>query len=158
VVERAVGRHAPIARQRTVKLDRALPQAPLWVRGDVTLIEQAVSNVIHNAVRYNRENGHVAVLLERVDHERFVLRVIDDGPGIPDHELSKLVERHFRGNAARSREPGGRGLGLTIAFRVAQVHGWQLRLVKAKCGGLQVELDGTTSDEPSQLQRAARSV
>jgi signal transduction histidine kinase len=142
VVGRAVGRHAPIARQRGVSLDHAVPERALLARGDVTLIEQAVSNVIDNAVRYHRNGGHVAVLLEQSGATRFLLRVIDDGPGIPEEERARLVERHYRGNAARSRDPGGRGLGLNITSRVTERHGWQLCLSAIETGGLQVAIAG----------------
>jgi two-component system, OmpR family, sensor histidine kinase BaeS len=131
-----------------VGLDRAVPEAPLWVAGDVTLLEQALSNAIHNAVRYNREGGHVAVVLESLPGQRFALRVTDDGPGIPEAERARLLERYFRGNAARSRDPEGRGLGLSIAFRVAQLHGWQLSLSQAAGGGLQVDLEGPLGAAP----------
>jgi signal transduction histidine kinase len=146
VVARSVGRHAPIARQHGVSLDHAVPERPLLARGDVTLIEQAVSNVIDNAVRYNRKGGHVAVVLEQSGAARFLLRVIDDGPGIPEEERERLVERHFRGNAARSRDPGGRGLGLNIAFRVTERHGWELCLSPIETGGLQVSIAGAIYD------------
>ena len=66
-----------------------MPEPPLWTVGDVTLIEQAVSNVVHNAVRYNNPGGHVAVVLEPA-HDRFRLRVFDDGPGVPDEALARL--------------------------------------------------------------------
>ena len=153
VVARAVGRHAPIARQHAVSLDHAVPERPLFARGDVTLIEQALSNVIDNAVRYNRPNGHVAVLLERSEGARFLLRVTDDGPGIPQEERARLAERRFRGNAARSRDPSGRGLGLHITSRVTELHGWNLRLSTAETGGLEVEIEGTTGDLFQQAVR-----
>ncbi|WP_394825437.1 sensor histidine kinase [Pendulispora albinea] len=142
VVERVVGRHAPIARQRRIQLDHAIPEEPLRVRGDVTMIEQALSNIVSNAVRYNHDEGHVAVLLEARGAGRFVLRVTDDGPGISEEERARLVERHVRGDAARSREPQGRGLGLHIAFCVARAHGWDLRLSAPPEGGFQSEIDG----------------
>jgi signal transduction histidine kinase len=148
VVARAVGRHAPIARQHAVTLEHAVPEHPLFARGDVTLIEQAVSNVIDNAVRYNRKNGHVAVLLERAETAQFLLRVVDDGPGIPEEERARIIERHVRGNAARSRDPRGHGLGLNITGRVADLHGWELRLATPETGGLRVELQGGLSSAP----------
>jgi signal transduction histidine kinase len=144
VVRRAASRHQPIARRSGVELAFAVPEESLLAAGDVTLIEQAVSNVVYNAVRYNHPGGHVAVTLER-SGARFVLRVVDDGPGIPDEERSRLVERHYRGNAARTRDPDGRGLGLNIALRVASLHGWELRLGSSEYGGLQVEFEGPAS-------------
>jgi len=112
------------------------------VEGDVTLIEQAVSNVVHNAVRYNLRGGHVAVLLEEAPPDGFRLRVVDDGPGVPAGELEGMVERRRRGDAARQREPGGLGLGLHITHGVAERHGFTLSFEPSEHGGLAVELRG----------------
>jgi len=144
LVERVVSRHAGIARRSEIALEHALPEVPLLVSGDLTLVEQAVSNVVYNAVRYNRAGGHVAVVLETVPGAGFVLRVIDDGPGIADEEMSRLSERHFRGSAARTRDVSGRGLGLNIALRVSALHGWRLVFTRSAHGGLQVEFTGPT--------------
>jgi signal transduction histidine kinase len=134
LVERVVARHAPLAARRGVALEHAVPEAPLGTRGDVTLLEQAVSNLVHNAVRYTPEGGHVAVVLEREGSD-FVVRVADDGPGVPDAELARLTERGFRGDAARARTVGS-GLGLSIAHDVARRHGFTLTLESGEPGGL----------------------
>jgi signal transduction histidine kinase len=145
IVERAVARHRPIAGPRHVEIGSAVPEAPLWTTGDVTLIEQAVSNVIHNAVRYNNPGGHVAVVLEPVEG-RFRLRVFDDGPGVPDDALARLTERSYRADDARTRSPGGQGLGLSIAREVAQRHGFDMTLRRSDAGGLEVEFQGPRQD------------
>ncbi|WP_434386174.1 sensor histidine kinase [Melittangium boletus] len=142
LVARCVSRHRPIARPQGVQLEHAVPEPPVHVRGDDTLLEQAVSNVIYNAVRYNARDGHVAVVLEHLPGGAFRLRVLDDGPGIPEHELPHIMERHVRGDAARTRGPGGHGLGLNIAARVTALHGWTLQLGRSEYGGLQVDFLG----------------
>ncbi len=141
IVERAVARHRPIASPRQIEIGSAVPEGPLWTLGDVTLIEQAVSNVVHNAVRYNNEGGHVAVVLEPVEG-RFRLRVFDDGPGVPDEALARLTERSYRADDARTRSPGGQGLGLSIAREVAQRHGFEMTLRRSEAGGLEAEFQG----------------
>lgn len=142
LVERVVNRHRPIARAREVVIEQAIPESPLIVSADVTLLEQAVGNLVYNAVRYNRAGGHVAVIAEQRG-ERFALSVNDDGPGIPDDELARAVERGFRGNEARSRAPDGDGLGLSITQRVAKLHGFELTFKRSEYGGLHVELEGS---------------
>ncbi len=144
LVARVVGRHAPIAEQLGVSLDRAVPEEAVLLQGDVTLLEQAVSNIVHNAVRYNHAGGHVAVTLERGEASGVRLRVVDDGPGIPAAERSKLCARGARGGVARTRAPDGQGLGLDIAFRVARAHELRMELRASEMGGLEVEL----SEEP----------
>jgi signal transduction histidine kinase len=142
LVTRVIARHRPVARELGVELDSALPATAPIVDADVTMLEQAVSNIVYNAVRHNRRGGHVAVILEAPNADRFRLRVLDDGPGIAPEELSRLVERGFRGNEARTRSPNGQGLGLDIARRVAELHGLTLSFQASEYGGLQVDLDG----------------
>jgi len=75
----------------------------------------------------------------------FRLRVVDDGPGIPEADLPWLAERGFRGADARGRAPDGKGLGLSIAFRVADRLGLALRFARSEYGGLQVDFVGPIS-------------
>ena len=147
LVERAVARHAPIAKAREIHLEHAVPPEGLGAEGDVTLVEQAVGNLIHNAVRYVEPGGHVAVVLERRG-PRFSLRVLDDGPGIPESMRQRVFERSFRADAARSRHPAGMGLGLSIAKDVADRHGFALELRRSEAGGAELELSGPAAEEP----------
>lgn len=140
VVERVVARHAPIAKQTSVSLEHAVPESAR-VEADLTLMEQLVSNLVHNAVRYNDAGGHVAVVLE-LEAARFRVRVLDDGPGVPDGDLARLGERRFRGDAARTRQTKGSGLGLAIARDVAERHGFSLTFEHNEPRGLVVTLEG----------------
>lgn len=143
LVERVVMRHRPIARQHAVSLERASPEAPIFADADVTLLEQAISNLVYNAIRHHRSDGHVALILDSQDAGAgFRVRVVDDGPGIPEAELARIAERGVRGNEARTRAPEGQGLGLDIAHRVAALHGYSLTLQASEFGGLQVDLAG----------------
>ncbi|MBL8862210.1 MAG: HAMP domain-containing histidine kinase [Planctomycetes bacterium] len=141
LIERAVGRQATIARGRGVELVHALPGEEVLVAADVTLLERALSNLVQNAVRYGREGGHVAVVLD-LDGADFVLRVLDDGPGVSDEELTRLQERSYRTEAARRRHPTGTGLGLSIAKEVAERHGFRFELRRSDAGGLEAFLRG----------------
>jgi signal transduction histidine kinase len=154
LVERVVSRHKPLAVGLEVSLDHAVPGRTVTVSGDVTLLEQAVGNVVYNAIRYNRAGGHVAVLLEAATTapSTFLLSVVDDGPGMSDEELARAVERGFRGEEARTRAPGGTGLGLDIAHRVAALHGLDLTFSRSQYGGLQVELAGPRGVRPLDVE------
>ncbi|MCM2257507.1 MAG: HAMP domain-containing histidine kinase [Vicinamibacteria bacterium] len=144
LVERVALRHAVLARAAGVELNHAVPEAAVRVRGDVTLLEQAADNLVHNAIRYNRAGGHVALVLEaRVG--RFALRVSDDGPGVAEAELPRLAESRFRGGEARTRRPEGSGLGLAIASEAATLHGFTLSLGNADGGGFEAVLAGPTA-------------
>ncbi len=141
VLERAVARHRPMAESRGLSLDVGVPESEVAVDGDVTLLEQAIGNLVHNAVRHNSTGRHVAVTLERAGTE-FVLRVIDDGPGVDDEQLARLADRRFRTDAARQRDPDGQGLGLAIAREVAERHGFSLTFARPSAGGFEASLRG----------------
>lgn len=143
LVERVVARHHTLARARGVHLDFAVPDPPITAASDITLLEQAVSNLADNAVQYNRPGGHVAIVLDRVGQDRFRLRVADDGPGIEAAELERLTERRFRGSDARTRRPEGQGLGLAILAEAVERLGLELRFERSAEGGLAAEISGS---------------
>jgi signal transduction histidine kinase len=139
LVERVVDRHRPIAKRKHIALEIAVPERTIEFPGDLTLLEQALGNIVQNAVRYNRAGGHVAVILDGTN-DTWVVRVVDDGPGIAESDRPRVVEPSFRGSEARTRHPHGMGLGLHIASDVAKRHGLRLALSDTKGGGLTAEL------------------
>jgi signal transduction histidine kinase len=138
-VDRVVARHRPIARASGVELNVAVPDPALVVPSDHTLLEQALSNLVDNAIRYNHAGGHVAVLLDRAG-DGFVLSVTDDGPGVTDAELAQLTTRWFRGSEARTRRPDGHGLGLAIVAESVKRLGLSLTFHRAGETGLRAEI------------------
>lgn len=94
---------------------------PVLVVGDRLLLEQAVLILLDNALKYNRDNGSVD-LRAFVTGQEAVLEVRDSGIGIPPEHLSRLGERFYRVDKARSRAKGGAGLGVSIARRIAALH------------------------------------
>jgi signal transduction histidine kinase len=141
LVERVVVRHRSLARGAEVELNHGVPETPPRILGDVTLLEQAVNNLVHNAIRYNRPGGHVAVVLD-ADEVGFVLKVTDDGPGVGPEEIEHLGEPRFRGGEARSRRPEGTGVGLSIARAVASRHGLTLTFLSPDSSGFEASLSG----------------
>jgi two-component system, OmpR family, phosphate regulon sensor histidine kinase PhoR len=89
---------------------------------DPPLLEQAVVNLVDNAVKYSPEGGAV-VLAQRIEGDGIVIEVSDRGIGIAREHLPRLFERFYRVDKARSRDLGGTGLGLAIVKHIAQVHG-----------------------------------
>ncbi len=140
VVERSVARHQAIALQAGIHLESSVPEEAVSMLGNVALLEEALSNLVHNSLRYNRPGGHVAVVLRRLPGETFELRVADDGPGIEDGVLNTLVQRAQRSDQARARFPDGRGLGLHIVTDVAARHSLEITFGREASGGLEVTL------------------
>lgn len=135
LLERVVDRHRPISSRKEISLELAVPDDKVELQGDLTLLEQALNNLVQNAIRYNRAGGHVAVVL-RGRTASWTLEVIDDGPGIPIEDRKRAVEPSFRGSEARTRHPHGMGLGLHIVSDVARRHGLELELHDTEGGGL----------------------
>jgi two-component system phosphate regulon sensor histidine kinase PhoR len=80
---------------------------------DVATLQDALRNIVENASSYSPAGSHVAISADRA-RDRVVLRVEDEGPGIPEADLERIFERFYRVDRARSRESGGTGLGLSI--------------------------------------------
>ena len=144
LVERCVDRHRPIARQNDVEIECAVPERAIALSGDETFLEQAISNVVFNAIRHNRAGGHVAVVVSELDGDRFRVRVVDDGPGMPDDDLARL-NASDQNDPSRTRRRDGHGLGLAITRRVARLHGLTLAFARSEAGGVQVDLEGSTA-------------
>lgn len=102
----------------------------------VTWLKRALRNLISNAVRYG---GSATVSVIEAPRQ-VILRVEDEGPGIPEDRLGSIIEPFVRGEASRSRATGGTGLGLTLARAVAEERGGSLRLANRPGGGLVAEL------------------
>ena len=92
------------------------------------LLEQAVVNLVDNAVKYSPEGSTVEVALDETSDE-IVISVSDHGPGVPREHLPRLFERFYRVDKARSRDLGGTGLGLAIVKHIAQAHGGRVSVV-----------------------------
>lgn len=96
--------------------------APLAVRGDPRQLEQLVRNLVENALKYGSPDSEVSVVLENDGRGMAVLKVHDQGDGIPSEHLPHLTRRFYRVDPGRSRAAGGTGLGLAIVKHIVERH------------------------------------
>ena len=96
--------------------------AAVPVHADPGRLTQVITNLLTNAIHYNREGGSVAIAV-KLDADHVLLSVADTGVGIAQEDQKHLFERFYRVDKARSREQGGTGLGLSIVKHIVQGHG-----------------------------------
>jgi two-component system phosphate regulon sensor histidine kinase PhoR len=94
------------------------------VRADARRLEQMLTNLIDNGIKFSRENGTVTISHETGTRDKIFVR--DNGDGIPTQHLERLFERFYRVDRARSRDLGGTGLGLAIVKHLALLHGGEI--------------------------------
>jgi signal transduction histidine kinase len=143
LVHRVIDRQAGFAGAGSVSVEFVPAGGPTVAAADAALLEQAVNNLVDNAIRYNRHGGHVTIALDRTRDGRFSLRVSDDGPGAPDDVIAKLnANRRFRGDEGRTQRPGDLGLGLAIVREVADRFKMQWAFRRSAKGWFEAELTG----------------
>lgn len=112
------------AAERGILLENRIP-ARTKVSADTTRLEQMLTNLIDNAIKFNRESGGVIVSHQRADG-RDRISVADTGEGILPEHTGRIFERLYRADRARSRDVGGTGLGLAIVKHLAKLHGGEV--------------------------------
>lgn len=111
-------------------------QPSVMVTADKATIRQAVSNVLHNAIMYTQKGGHIEVQTAKTEDKKAIIDIIDDGPGIPEPERTKVFERFYRVNRGRSRSEGGAGLGLAIARWAVEANGGVIAFREKESAGI----------------------
>ncbi|MGA9777672.1 MAG: ATP-binding protein [Verrucomicrobiia bacterium] len=119
-VNDCAGQLNPIAGQHHVKI--LIELAPVEITGDAERLAQVITNLLLNAIQYNRPDGEVRVKLE-APAGLAVLTVSDTGPGISGEDLPHVFERFYRGDKSRTASNGNAGLGLAISKAIVEAHG-----------------------------------
>jgi two-component system, OmpR family, phosphate regulon sensor histidine kinase PhoR len=130
VVQGAVALCREAAAARRIRIVQSMPPETVQARISAPLLEQALVNLVDNAVKYSPEGTDVEVALAADDHQ-IRITVSDQGPGIARHHLPRLFERFYRVDKARSRKMGGTGLGLAIVKHIVQAHGGDISVDSA---------------------------
>ena len=109
------------AAEKNIRLENQVPDG-LCANADTARLEQVWVNLVENAIKYGREQGHVWLGGKPLPDGKVQLWVSDDGPGVPAEARERVFERFYRVDRARSRETGGTGLGLSIVKHIVQAH------------------------------------
>jgi anti-sigma regulatory factor (Ser/Thr protein kinase) len=120
MVELVLRRVRPIAQKRDIELTM-VSMRDVYAEIDEMKMNMVITNLVENAVKYNRDHGKVRVTIN-ADPYNFYISVEDTGVGIPQDSLDKIYERFYRVDKSRSKEVGGTGLGLSITKSIVLQH------------------------------------
>jgi two-component system phosphate regulon sensor histidine kinase PhoR len=101
---------------------------PITVFADKEKIQQVLINLVDNAIKYGRYQGTIEASFYNVDDKTVLIEISDDGDGIQEAHLSRIFERFYRTDHARSRKEGGSGLGLSICKHIVEAHGQSMHV------------------------------
>ena len=95
---------------------------PINVFADKEKVQQVLSNLIMNSIKYGKENGTTEVTIEDLVKNKIIVRIRDNGEGIEKQNIPRLFERFFRVDKSGARSEGGSGLGLSIVKHIVEAH------------------------------------
>lgn len=150
LVEDIVSSLSSAAAGRSISVENLVAQ-DARVFADPHRLMQMLTNLIDNAIKFNRANGAVTIVYEAGERDRIM--VTDTGEGIPGQHLDRVFERFYRVDRARSRELGGTGLGLAIVKHLAKAHGGEVSVSSRVGEGTRftIELPSVREIEPNEM-------
>ena len=144
MIEEVLADLSPLAEKSGVTLSQS--GEDLWITGSDVLVYRAIFNLVENGVKYNRPGGSVCVSASRRGEEA-VIEIKDTGCGIPEDFRESVFQPFFRVDKSRSREKGGVGLGLSLVWEIAHLHGGDVRVRESGESGTAIELTLPASEE-----------
>lgn len=122
------------------------PEEPVLIKADTNKLEQALQNILTNCIKYTPDGGDISLAVSS-DDERAYIRIRDNGIGIPKEAMSRIFERFYRVDKARSRDMGGTGLGLSITKHIIEDHGGSIS-VESELGSGTIFILSLPLDKP----------
>lgn len=98
-------------------------EKPIMVNADKEKIQQVISNLLVNSIKYGHPEGTTEVSIENLIRNKVIVRITDNGEGIPEEHIPRIFERFYRVDKSGSRKEGGSGLGLSIVKHIIEAHG-----------------------------------
>ena len=148
MIEEVLADLSPLAEKSGVTLSQS--GEDLWVTGSDVLVYRAIFNLVENGVKYNCPGGSVCVAVSRRG-QKAVIEVKDTGCGIPENFRESVFQPFFRVDKSRSREKGGVGLGLSLVWEIAHLHGGNVRIRESGESGTVIELTLPISAEEREM-------
>lgn len=111
------------ATKMEISLTFDLDYKSIFVVADKEKIQQVLTNLLVNSIKYGHRNGTTEVSIENLVQNKIIVRVTDNGEGIPKNHIPRLFERFYRVDQSGSRKEGGSGLGLSIVKHIMEAHG-----------------------------------
>jgi len=155
LIQSVVSDLTPALEGRSQRVDIAIRSGAETLRGDPAKLHDAIRNLVANAGIYSPER--TAIRIEaRKEASRIAIAISDEGPGIPEDDLTRVFERFYRVDKSRARDPGGTGLGLAIVKHLVELHGGRVRVENRASGGatFTIELPAAQS---AQVERMVRT-
>jgi two-component system phosphate regulon sensor histidine kinase PhoR len=134
IVENVIGELASLIEARSTEVEVTVPDEARRLVTDGGRLHDILRNLLENAISYAPEDGHVTVRA-RLEDDQVAIEVGDDGPGIPAADLERVFERFYRVDKARTRNPGGTGIGLAIVRNLVELLGGRVKAANAPAGG-----------------------
>lgn len=125
-------------------------EEPIYVRADAEKIGQVITNLLVNSIKYGQENGTTEVSVENLIQNKVIVRVTDNGEGIPEQHIPRLFERFYRVDQSRNRKEGGSGLGLAIVKHIIEAH--EERIYVESVEGVGSEFSFTLEKSEKEVQ------
>jgi signal transduction histidine kinase len=128
----------PLFHSEEIILEKSIKDNVFFL-GDADRLNQIFINIISNALKYTNKGGRVYVVMEE-ELEHIHIKVTDNGIGISKEDLPYVFERFYRGDKSRSRETGGKGIGLTITKALVEAHHGTIKITSEQDKGTTVEI------------------
>ncbi|HEV2844567.1 MAG TPA: ATP-binding protein, partial [Thermoanaerobaculia bacterium] len=122
LVEHAAEVARPLFEARRHELTLSLPAEEVWLLADAARLEQVLSNILNNAAKFTDDGGRISLTAERPD-DYIVVRIRDNGVGIPEELLGRIFDLFTQGSRSLDRPQGGLGIGLSLSKRLVEMHG-----------------------------------